>query len=86
MNETLGKAHFWLTFAGVYCIFMPMHWMGLLTESTMFPEAQRVVLASAGESIRTLVTAATIWTVGGASLVCREFLWQLVAPGKSGSG
>jgi cytochrome c oxidase subunit I len=27
LNETLGKAHFWLTFAGVYCIFMPMHWL-----------------------------------------------------------
>src|SRR5271156_4326409 len=25
LNETLGKFHFWLTFAGVYCVFMPMH-------------------------------------------------------------
>src|SRR5882724_13572387 len=30
MNESLGKIHFWLTFAGVYCVFMPMHWLGLL--------------------------------------------------------
>jgi cytochrome c oxidase subunit 1 len=29
MNETLGKVHFWLTFVGVYCIFMPFHYMGL---------------------------------------------------------
>ncbi|MGB7680760.1 MAG: cbb3-type cytochrome c oxidase subunit I [Candidatus Acidiferrales bacterium] len=29
MNETLGKWHFWLTFIGVYCIFMPMHYLGL---------------------------------------------------------
>jgi len=29
MNETLGKVHFILTFIGVYCIFMPMHWLGL---------------------------------------------------------
>ncbi|HTV60740.1 MAG TPA: cbb3-type cytochrome c oxidase subunit I [Verrucomicrobiae bacterium] len=29
MNETLGKIHFWLTFIGVYCIFMPMHYLGL---------------------------------------------------------
>jgi cytochrome c oxidase subunit 1 len=29
MNETLGKIHFWLTFIGVYCIFMPMHFLGL---------------------------------------------------------
>jgi len=31
LNESLGKLHFWLTFAGVYLVFMPMHWLGLLT-------------------------------------------------------
>jgi cytochrome c oxidase subunit 1 len=30
MNETLGKWHFWLTFVGVYCVFMPMHYLGLV--------------------------------------------------------
>src|SRR5205823_9044671 len=29
MNETLGKIHFWITTAGVYCVFFPMHFMGL---------------------------------------------------------
>jgi cytochrome c oxidase subunit I len=29
MNESLGKLHFWLTFVGVYCIFMPFHYLGL---------------------------------------------------------
>jgi cytochrome c oxidase subunit 1 len=29
MNETIGKVHFILTFIGVYCIFMPMHYLGL---------------------------------------------------------
>jgi cytochrome c oxidase subunit 1 len=29
MNEPLGKLHFWLTFIGVYAIFMPMHYLGL---------------------------------------------------------
>ena len=29
MNERLGKIHFFLTFIGVYCIFMPMHYLGL---------------------------------------------------------
>ncbi|MBZ5701644.1 MAG: cbb3-type cytochrome c oxidase subunit I [Acidobacteriia bacterium] len=30
MNEGLGKWHFWLTFAGTYCIFMPFHYLGLI--------------------------------------------------------
>jgi cytochrome c oxidase subunit 1 len=63
LSEPLGKLHFWMTFAGVYLIFMPMHWMGLLTQSRMLPEAQRAMVASAGASIRTLVTVATICTV-----------------------
>jgi cytochrome c oxidase subunit I len=29
MSETMGKIHFWVTFIGVYCIFMPMHYLGL---------------------------------------------------------
>jgi len=29
MNETLGKVHFWLSFVGAYCIFMPFHYLGL---------------------------------------------------------
>jgi cytochrome c oxidase subunit I len=29
MSEPLGKLHFWLTFVGVYCVFMPMHYLGL---------------------------------------------------------
>ena len=29
MNETLGKVHFWLTFIGAYCVFFPMHILGV---------------------------------------------------------
>ncbi len=30
LNETLGKWHFWLTFLGVYSIYLPMHYLGFL--------------------------------------------------------
>ncbi|WP_176590318.1 cbb3-type cytochrome c oxidase subunit I [Sphingobium sp. EM0848] len=29
-NDTLGKLHFWITFLGVYAIFLPMHYLGIL--------------------------------------------------------
>src|SRR6202045_2712004 len=29
MNEPMGKLHFWFTFVGTYCIFMPMHYLGM---------------------------------------------------------
>src|SRR5262249_28729479 len=30
MNETLGKIHFYATFLGVYAIFIPMHFLGIV--------------------------------------------------------
>jgi cytochrome c oxidase subunit 1 len=78
LNETLGALHFWLTFTGVYCIFMPMHWMGLLTQSNLLPEAQRAALASSGASIRTLVTLATIWTVAAQFIFVVNFFGTLL--------
>jgi cytochrome c oxidase subunit I len=29
-NEFLGKLHFWITFIGVYAIYLPMHYIGIL--------------------------------------------------------
>jgi cytochrome c oxidase subunit I len=75
LNETLGKVHFWMTFAGVYFVFMPMHWLGLLTQSSLLAEPQRRVVTFAGASIRTVVTVATICTVAAQVL----FVWNFFA-------
>jgi cytochrome c oxidase subunit 1 len=29
-NDMLGKIHFWITFLGVYAIYLPMHYLGVL--------------------------------------------------------
>jgi cytochrome c oxidase subunit 1 len=78
LSESLGKVHFWMTFAGVYLIFMPMHWLGLLTQSQLLPDAQRATLASAGTSIRAVVTVATICTVSAQVLFVINFVHTLV--------
>lgn len=78
LNEGLGKLHFWVTFAGVYAIFMPLHWVGLLTQSQVLGEAQRAAIASAGASIRTFVTFATVCTVSAQILFIANFLYSLL--------
>ncbi|MGC0775759.1 MAG: cbb3-type cytochrome c oxidase subunit I [Candidatus Acidiferrum sp.] len=78
LNEGLGKLHFWMTFAGVYAIFMPLHWVGLLTQSHALGEAQRAAIASAGSSIRTFVTLATVFTVSAQTLFVTNFLYSLL--------
>src|SRR5271168_2418068 len=66
MNETLGKAHFWLTFVGVYCVFMPMHWLGLLERSGAPATFAAATLAPANGvgGLRTFITVALLITVG----------------------
>ncbi len=78
LHEGLGKVHFWMTFAGVYAIFMPLHWVGLLAQSHALGEGQRASLASAGTSIRTFVTVATVCTVSAQVLFVINFLYSLL--------
>lgn len=76
LNETLGKLHFWLTFAGVYCVFMPMHWLGLMAHSRV-PGADFSTVALLTTSLRALVTVATILTVVAQILFLLNLVWSL---------
>lgn len=77
LNEPLGKIHFWLTFAGVYLVFMPMHWLGLLAHSRVSSGSAVASLAAAGSSTRSFITAAILLTVFAQTLFLINFLWSL---------
>src|SRR6266403_231401 len=77
LNEPLGKLHFWITFAGVYCVFMPMHWLGLIAHSLVSPGSPLPSVAAAGSSIRTFITVAILITVFAQGLFLTNFLWSL---------
>jgi cytochrome c oxidase subunit 1 len=77
LNEALGKVHFWATFAGVYLIFMPMHWLGLLAQSGLLPGGSRITLAASANSMRTVVTLATVCTVGAQAVFVVNFVQAL---------
>src|SRR6266700_7825375 len=77
LNEPLGKIHFWLTFAGVYFVFMPMHWLGLMTHSRVSSGRQLAAIVAAGSSLRIFITVATLLTVLAQGLSLINFLWSL---------
>jgi cytochrome c oxidase subunit 1 len=77
LNEPLGKLHFWITFAGVYCVFMPMHWLGLIAHSHASPGSPLASVAAAGSAIRTFITVAILSTVFAQGLFLINFLWSL---------
>jgi cytochrome c oxidase subunit 1 len=75
LNETLGKLHFWLTFAGVFCVFMPMHWLGLMAH--LRPGGGDALQTTAlGASLRTFVSFATILTVAAQALFLLNLVWS----------
>jgi cytochrome c oxidase subunit 1 len=77
LNEPLGELHFWITFAGVYCVFMPMHWLGLMAHSRASPGSPLASVAAAGSSLRTFITVAILLTVFAQGLFLINFLWSL---------
>ena len=73
MNETLGKIHFWLSFVGAYCIFMPFHYLGIagnIRRYSSFPDdfLQRLI------PVHRWITVAALLT-GVAQLI---FLYNLI--------
>lgn len=76
LNETLGKLHFWLTFAGVYCIFMPMHWLGLLDR--MGGGNLSVASAQGTGAARSFISAAAMVTIAAQTIFLCNFFWSLL--------
>ena len=72
MNETLGKWHFWLTFLGVYCVFMPMHYLGLVGNVRRYSAFVNDYLAPL-IPVHQFITVAALLT-GAAQLI---FFWNL---------
>ena len=74
LNEPLGKIHFWLTFAGVYCVFMPMHWLGLIAHTTLYSGSRMAAIAG---PVRAFITFAILLTVFAQGIFLINFLWSL---------
>jgi cytochrome c oxidase subunit 1 len=77
LNAPLGKLQFWLTFVGVYSIFMPMHWLGLIAHSGVSSANALAFVATTGTSLRNFITFAILVTVFAQGLFLINFLWSL---------
>ncbi len=72
MSEPLGKLHFWITFAGAYCIFMPMHFLGIAGGIRRYADYTGVTYLLPLQPLHKFITIAAFIT-GAAQLV---FLWN----------
>jgi cytochrome c oxidase subunit 1 len=68
MNETLGKIHFWLTFAGVYCVFFPMHVIGVGGQMRRIYDPTQYQFLQAQQPVNVFITIAA-FILGAAQLI-----------------
>jgi len=77
LGETLGKIHFWFTFVGVYCIFMPMHFLGLAGEPRRYADLTGVNFLAALHPVHVFITYSAFITIGAQLLFVLNFFWSL---------
>src|SRR5271163_2425843 len=80
MNEPLAKIHFWFTFVGAYCIFMPMHFIGIAGGIRRYADASAVGFLAHLQPVHEFMTIAAFIT-GAAQLF---FLFNFFYSLKSG--
>ena len=78
MNEPLGKLHFWFTFVGAYCIFMPMHFVGIAGGIRRYADASgRRITCSALQPVHQFMSIAAFITGAAQILFLFNFFWSL---------
>src|ERR1700722_8979113 len=79
LNEGIGRVHFWLTFIGVYCIFMPMHFLGLAGNPRRYADLTGVNFLAPLHSVHYFITMAAMITVTVQLLFLFNFFYSLFA-------
>jgi cytochrome c oxidase subunit 1 len=84
MSETLGKLHFWITFIGVYTIFVPMHIMGIVGMPRRYAQFTEYKFLETLHPLVMLVTIAAIVTVSAQAIFYFNFFWSLFKGKRAG--
>ncbi|HEX2714894.1 MAG TPA: cbb3-type cytochrome c oxidase subunit I [Candidatus Acidoferrales bacterium] len=77
MSEPLGKLHFWFTFAGVYAVFMPMHFLGLVGHPRRYPDLTNFAFLAPLEKVHLFISFAAFVTIGAQFVFLFNFLRSL---------
>ena len=77
MNETMGKIHFFITLAGTYAIFMPMHYLGMAGQTRRYSQFTEVAYQTKLLPLQTFMTYAAFVTIGIQLLFLVNLFWSL---------
>jgi len=77
MNEPLGKIHFWITFVGAYCIFMPMHWVGIAGGIRRYADPSALAYGGGLQPLHHFMSIAAFITVTAQLIFLFNFFYSL---------
>jgi cytochrome c oxidase subunit 1 len=77
MNPALGKLHFWLSFAGAYCIFMPMHFLGLVGGIRRYADYSAISYMAELHPLTVFVTYSAFVTAAAQLIFLYNFFWSI---------
>lgn len=85
MSERLGKLHFWVTFVGVYCIFVPMHTMGIAGMPRRYAQFTEYEFLKSLHPLVVFVSIAAIFTVLVQFIFYFNLFWSIFKGKKAGA-
>ncbi len=77
LSEGIGKLHFWLTFVGVYCIFMPMHFLGMVGRPRRYADLSGVNFLAPLHPVEYFISIAAFITVSAQFIFLFNFFYSL---------
>ena len=77
--KDIGKVHFWLTFVGVYGIFMPMHFLGLAGHPRRYFDIDRGDVPPEAAAGPCVYQHCGVITIGAQLIFLYNFIWSLIA-------
>jgi len=84
LGEGLGKFHFWITFIGVYCIFMPMHIMGIAGMPRRYSQFTEYEFLKGLHPLVVFVSVAAIITIATQFVFYFNVIWSVFKGKKAG--
>jgi len=77
LNVTLGYIHFWITFIGSYCIFWPMHYMGMSGVPRRYFSFKEFTFASQYDEMNMFISIAAIVVFFAQLLFVANFFYSI---------
>jgi cytochrome c oxidase subunit 1 len=77
MSEGLGKTHFWMTFVGAYCIFVPMHLVGVAGGIRRYADDTGAAYLAALQPVHLFMTVAAFFTAAAQTVFFVNFFHSI---------